>query len=373
MRLQHVFVPVPDVTGQRWPENMREYGALRMTCCLPHQEMENMAAHIPKFLAQLNARSGEQVLASAALGNTADCIEAGLRSWSGCTLPQDLARAMKWWSKLVIPSEMPPGLSVSRQVRARAFSCLAYAQWELRDFVSNGHTMTQFVDYFYTAAMMANEAASLGLVSSAVLQPGLVLHKQLKSGHFDVLEPPSLRFNALEFLWEAVEKQNKEAEKNEQKRDEKAANAPDQYFCAAEGCGIRATRKSGLLRCAGKCLSGVKPSYCSKDCQKADWKRHKPACTGQVPEPGPASSVDLAVVSSGVTEVRSAIRHDGREVSVTLPMSDPQGKAVEFSSTTLDPLILKEIRDRMEHMPSVEEREALLRTFVTQSDSLQRF
>ncbi|KAF8898207.1 hypothetical protein CPB84DRAFT_1780580 [Gymnopilus junonius] len=29
---------------------------------------------------------------------------------------------------------------------------------------------------------------------------------------------------------------------------------------------------------AGKCDLDKKPSYCSKKCQKADWKNHKPFC-----------------------------------------------------------------------------------------------
>jgi len=52
------------------------------------------------------------------------------------------------------------------------------------------------------------------------------------------------------------------------KREAKVSKAPLKYACSAEDCGIQATKKSGLLRCAGKCPVVFKPSYCSKECQK---------------------------------------------------------------------------------------------------------
>jgi len=59
-----------------------------------------------------------------------------------------------------------------------------------------------------------------------------------------------------------------EVNKAAAKRDAKVSKAPLKYVCAADDCGIQATKKSGLLRCAGKCPVVYKPSYCSKECQK---------------------------------------------------------------------------------------------------------
>ncbi|KAI0737301.1 hypothetical protein C8Q80DRAFT_1213512 [Daedaleopsis nitida] len=33
-----------------------------------------------------------------------------------------------------------------------------------------------------------------------------------------------------------------------------------------------------LKQCAGGCPPQLKPSYCSKECQRKDWVRHKPIC-----------------------------------------------------------------------------------------------
>ena len=43
---------------------------------------------------------------------------------------------------------------------------------------------------------------------------------------------------------------------------------PKAYVCAADGCGLEATSKTALMRCAGPCKLEDKPSYCSKECQR---------------------------------------------------------------------------------------------------------
>lgn len=73
------------------------------------------------------------------------------------------------------------------------------------------------------------------------------------------------RFERLTELWEAIDSRTAEIERASAKKD---AKAPLKYACSAERCGIQATKKLGLLRCAGKCPVVFKPSYCSKECQK---------------------------------------------------------------------------------------------------------
>ena len=73
------------------------------------------------------------------------------------------------------------------------------------------------------------------------------------------------RFRA---LWRAVDRREREAHNEERKMQKKAENAPNRYVCAREGCGISAEGRRALLVCSGRCPPDLKPSYCSKECQK---------------------------------------------------------------------------------------------------------
>ena len=76
-------------------------------------------------------------------------------------------------------------------------------------------------------------------------------------------------YEKLEFLWAALESRNAEVRAGKQKRDVKTSESPNLYQCAVEHCGIVAAKKSGLSQCGAPCLPDIKPSYYSKDCQRA--------------------------------------------------------------------------------------------------------
>jgi hypothetical protein len=123
----------------------------------------------------------------------------------------------------------------------------------------------------YRAAWLANTSISLGLVTPIALQ---IADKTQKIGlrrqadcRFEGTDTSC--FEALESLWKARDARNEDLEKFGQMREAKVFQAPNLYICAAEGCGIEGRSRSGLLQCSGKCPSLEKPSYCSKDCQKA--------------------------------------------------------------------------------------------------------
>ncbi|VDC02025.1 unnamed protein product [Peniophora sp. CBMAI 1063] len=52
----------------------------------------------------------------------------------------------------------------------------------------------------------------------------------------------------------------------------------DVLACGRPGCDNTTTTPSDFKRCGGKCPMHLKPYYCSKECQKQDWQRHKAEC-----------------------------------------------------------------------------------------------
>lgn len=120
------------------------------------------------------------------------------------------------------------------------------------------------IDSMYRAALAADAAVALGFTSPAVLD----IARTLQRAKFRTNEPPFLRFFQLENLWDAVDKLTLECDTRINKQEEKVQKNSNAYRCAAPGCGIEASSKSGLMRCAGPCSPNAKPAYCSKECQK---------------------------------------------------------------------------------------------------------
>jgi hypothetical protein len=186
--------------------------------------------------------------------------------WTGCGATKDEEGALDWWRKITDSTHPSYISSASRPIRTKALSCLANAFLER----SNLDPTTLQIDDLYRAGTHADACASYGLITPIVLSIGnrietLGLRRQADCRY----RTDTTRFEMLEFLWAAIEARNAEILSEKKKRDKKTSKAPNLYQCAAERCGIEATRKSGLLQCSGPCLPNVKPSYCSKDCQKA--------------------------------------------------------------------------------------------------------
>ena len=188
-----------------------------------------------------------------------------IRLWAGCTLQKDQDRAMSLWIR-VCHERQPNEISVPRGIRVRALSCLANSQWELKQLPDDEPDVWN-IDSVWRAGAFADDCASLGFISPVVLMIGTGIQDLMSIPEIPEARHP--RFQEFVFLWEVVERRNREYDEEKKKRDGKVAKAPNAYICAAQGCGIEGTRKSGLLRCAGKCPSNIKPSYCSKECQKA--------------------------------------------------------------------------------------------------------
>jgi hypothetical protein len=127
------------------------------------------------------------------------------------------------------------------------------------------------ISYLSDAGNCANEAVALGLISPAVLKVASRIEglgfRRAEDNKFP--EHSTEQFERLTDLWEALDARKAEMAEEDSQREVKVSKDPLSYFCAAEDCGIIATKKSTLWRCGGGCPRALKPSYCSKYCQKA--------------------------------------------------------------------------------------------------------
>jgi hypothetical protein len=175
----------------------------------------------------------------------------------------DRPAAAAGWTFVASHLEDVPG-----PLKARAYSLLAKG-W--LDLAQENAPRTLNIGYLADAGNCANEAAALGLISPAVLTVAsrieTVGFRRPEDNKFP--EHSTESFERLTDLWEALDIRKAEMAEESLKREAKVSKDPLSYSCAAEDCGIVATKKSTLRRCGGGCPREFKPSYCSKYCQTA--------------------------------------------------------------------------------------------------------
>ena len=166
----------------------------------------------------------------------------------------------------MIITSNPGNVPLSLSLKAQAYSFLAKAWF---DQAYENMPALQ-IDRLYDAGNCANEAAALGLISPAVLMVASKIESDGSRRPGDNKFPghSTDKFERLTDLWEALDVRTAEVAEESVKRGTMVSKDPLSYFCAAEGCGIAATRKSTLQRCEGGCPPAFKPSYCSKYCKK---------------------------------------------------------------------------------------------------------
>jgi MYND finger len=155
---------------------------------------------------------------------------------------------------------------------------------------------------------------------------------------------------------QAREKRMAQMSEGTEKMAKKRLENPLRYICATPGCFIQTDTGTMFSRCTfcvsrtsscphesdlyltggGPCDLDKKPSYCSKKCQKADWKNHKPFC-----QPG----AECSVIDDGKYGrlAASAPSHKSSTGARQVPMKTPDGRTIMLSSSTMDLEMMKEL------------------------------
>ncbi|KAJ6515120.1 hypothetical protein C8R47DRAFT_504040 [Mycena vitilis] len=193
----------------------------------------------------------------------------------------------------------------------------------LIDWFMTAHEVT-YARYMFAASHHANQSIILaGDACPAVLWFGhRVFEVQAKE-----VPPLNVQYKP---LWMALEKRNQEVAKERSRAEKRREKASNRYVCAAPSCYIQASKGGGLSQCSGPCDIAVKPAYCSKPCQKADWKNHKPFCKAGAPCSIIAKELDLPASGQGQTA----------DV-LSIPIAGPDGNPMMLSSSTMPPKFMK--------------------------------
>ncbi|KAI0797060.1 hypothetical protein C8Q75DRAFT_862786 [Abortiporus biennis] len=323
-------------------DELNAYIMMQLNCCRSYRDDREFREAFQTYPAQLQSRPMKKVLEGANSGNAVNCLEAGIRYYTGCTVRKNAPKAIEYLRRVADPMHTLYLRTAPRRVRAHAFSCLCAIHWDSR--VDQDGT-TWNMDSMFRATSWADGCCALGLVTPQILSIGAATKKLMDE---PVLREWDLtRFHDLEYLREALGKRDKEVKAEKERRDKK-------------GCGIGATKKASLLRCGGTCPPDIKPHYCSKECQKADWKRHKPSCkpalvgedskvggtteqeTEEINVPSPATLLE--------DDLAQRICQDGKERTIEIPSPANPSEKIVVSSTTMTPAFMREFRDQVTKM-----------------------
>lgn len=188
------------------------------------------------------------------------------RSIVGVTVPLDEDAACTLLVQLTNPANPH---RASRATCVRAWALLSRIYFEGR--IKHGKTGRVLdINSLYLAASCANSACALGIAFPGVIHIGMTVELNGLRRQEDCKRPgvDVSRFAVLTDLWRAVDRRKMGVQMDDAKREQKMWNDPTAYVCAAEGCGIQATHKAVMQRCAGKCAKEGKPAYCGKECQR---------------------------------------------------------------------------------------------------------
>ncbi|KAJ3511712.1 hypothetical protein NLJ89_g3933 [Agrocybe chaxingu] len=222
------------------------YPPARTGCLLTAQER----TEIPYF--RLKHRDTKLVQEGAARRDVDDILEYALRMATGSGAPQDEDIAMKMLMD-VIESDFP---SNKRAVAANLASFL---------FI---HRTESDEDGFSHAVELCQLSIHLGHYAHIAVFLFLMCSQE-----FDIVLPLDARADAgpIGVLFD----------KYDRFQEETGFQPFKSTHCVA--CGT----KRQLRRCSGQCAPFRKPMYCNRECQKADWVKHRKWCVVPVIEEDP--------------------------------------------------------------------------------------
>ncbi|RPD57260.1 hypothetical protein L226DRAFT_510963 [Lentinus tigrinus ALCF2SS1-7] len=377
-------------------DNMEKYISTKISCLSSYRVEHDFQKEVREASAYLTKWQAPALLERANNRDADAILELAIRYLSGCgTRKQSSDGALYVLDAFTDPScdrSRYVGDIASRELMAQAHSCAARAHYdkflaspsELAEIQADerrfsrpetirlGVGQSPFA-YFMLAADHANESVKRGLVSPVVLLVGLKIREigEVLGADFQETVKRAKRFRP---LWRVVSRRLEEIYAEERKRQGKIDRSPNAYVCAAEGCGIQGEKKAALRACGGRCPPDLKPHYCSSECQKKDWARHKAICkpgsTGKalkIPEKDKAKALELfelgesedgdAFDEEEVEEISTQADgnvaedvHHGPGRIINIPAPGAPGGSIQISSNTMDPEFMRSLRDAASKM-----------------------
>ncbi|KAH9485657.1 hypothetical protein JR316_0002567 [Psilocybe cubensis] len=276
--------------------------------------------------ARLEEKPESVINAAADRGDADAALDYGIRLTVGLGCKANRKRSREY----LIKAAYSPNASPMVQQMAHAI----LIQWYMENV--DGSIRSR---YLFAASHHCNIAARLCTTLSPAQSPAspAILWFMSKTFHMMADRYPELYYWYKDAV-RAFEAREKEVQQAREKMVKKRLKHTTRYRCAAPNCDIEADTGSKLSRCSGPCDEDKKPYYCSKECQREDWKNHKPFC-----RPGAECSIIDNGTKLDITS--TAPINKSEDGALQVPITIPNGETVMLSSSSMDAKMLKEIQD----------------------------